>query len=110
MKAAISNDKKLTVVYRIEPGCLGPKGDELVKDFCLFAQQKFEPVDAEIVNWIITPRFDKALPELQYRIQDKLLTQDHAARYLSMFDMDIGSFEEHMEETLVESIELFMDR
>ncbi len=110
MKPAISNDKKLTVVYRIEPGCLGPKGNELVEDFCLFAQQKFEPVNANIINWIITPRLDKSLPELQYQIQDKLLTTDHAARYLSMFDTDITEFEEHMEETLVESIEQFMDR
>lgn len=110
MNTDISNEKKLTVVYRIEAGCLGPTGNELVEDFCIFAQQKFEPVDAKIINWIITPRFDKELPELQYKIQDKLLTAEHAKKYLSMFDKDINEFEEHMEETLVESIEQFMDR
>ena len=101
--------KKLTVTYRVEPGCLGPKGPDLVEDFCRFAQGKFETHDTEVILWNITPRFDKNLPELQHQINNKLLTRDQASRYLSMFEIDINKFEEHIEELLVEFIDEFME-
>ena len=31
--------KKLLVMYRIEPGCLGPQGADYVEEFCVFAKQ-----------------------------------------------------------------------
>ena len=34
--------KKLLVMYRIEPGCLGPQGADYVEEFCVFAKQKIK--------------------------------------------------------------------
>ncbi len=105
----VTNDKKLNVIYRVEPGCLGPTGAELVEDFCRFAQSRFDTQDTDIVVWNITPRFDKSLPELQYSITRKLLTREHAGKYLSLFNQPIDDFEAHVEELLVEFIDEFMD-
>lgn len=108
-KPTLEEDKKLTVTYRVEPGCLGPKGKDLVEDFCSFAQTKFEANDAEFALWNITPRFDKSLPEIQYQIKNKLLSLEQASRYMTMFETDIKPFEEHLEELLVEFIDEFME-
>ena len=35
----INDDKKIRLMYRIEPGCLGTKGAEHIEDFCRFANK-----------------------------------------------------------------------
>lgn len=56
----LAQDKKLTVVIRVEPGCLGPDGNSHVKEFCNVAQVEIEPIDSDFVNWEVVPRFDKS--------------------------------------------------
>lgn len=62
----LSDEMKLTVVFRVEPGCLGPQGANSVDEFCLFAQSKVESLDSDYVIWSIIPRNDKTLPEGHY--------------------------------------------
>ncbi len=82
---SLPKEKKLTVTYRVEPGCLGPKGADHIEKFCLFAQKQVESIDADFVHWEIVPRYDKSLPEMQYQIGKKRLSHDKAATYLQLF-------------------------
>ena len=104
----LPRDKKLTVLHRLEPGCLGPNGAEHIDAFCKIAEKQLQPVDADFVHWLLVPRFDKTLPETQYMIGDKKIRHEQAARYLRMFDMELDEFEEHYHEALASSIDAFL--
>ena len=69
----LPDSKKLTVVYRVEPGCLGPTGRDNIEAFCDYANKELAPTDSGFVNWEIMPRYDKSLPEMQYLIANKKL-------------------------------------
>ena len=45
--------KKLLVMYRIEPGCLGPQGADYVEEFCVFAKQKLKAHHGHCLRWTI---------------------------------------------------------
>jgi len=96
----LSQDQKLTVVFRVESGCLGPKGQDHVEEFCIFVQKEVESIDSDFVHWEIVPRHDKFLPEMQYKVNNKKLTHDKAAKYLEMFKKNLDAFEEHLHEKL----------
>ena len=95
------------VLFRVEPGCLGPDGIEHIEKFCNFAEIEVANVDADFVHWDIVPRFDKTLPEIEYRISHKRLTHDKALKYLSLFDKNLDEFEEHLNDKLALLIDEF---
>ncbi len=92
---ALPQEKKLTVLSRIEPGCLGPDGVDHIESFCRFANQELKKVDSNFVKWLPLPRYDKSLPEMQYSVNSKQLSRDKAAKYLSHFNSELDDFEEH---------------
>ena len=57
----LPEEKKLTVLFRLEPGCLGPKGVEHIDNFCQLAQKEFKSFHSDFVQWTIVPRIDKSL-------------------------------------------------
>ncbi len=105
----LPQDKKLTVIVRVEPGCLGPDGKDHIEEFCNFAQAEVEPIDSDFVHWEIVPRHDKSLPEMQYKTINKMLTHDKAAKYLKMFNKDLDEFEGHLHDKLAVLIEQHLD-
>lgn len=90
---ALSNDKKLTVIFRIEPGCLGPEGASHVEKFCIQAALQLQNVKVGFIDWQVVPRYDKSLAEIDYAINNKALNRDQASRYLQHFDEEIDDFE-----------------
>lgn len=104
----LPQDKKLTVVCRVESGCLGPEGKDHVKDFCVFAQKHVETIDSDFVHWVLVPRVDKTLAEMQYKIGDKNLTHDKAAKYPKIFEKDLDLFEEHLHEELAHLVDQYL--
>ena len=108
--SALPKEKKLTVVFRVEPGCLGPKGKLHAQEFCDLAIQDMEPVDADFVHWEIVPRYDKSLSEMEYQVLGKKMTHDQAARYLALFNKDLDEFEGHLHDHLALLIEGFHGR
>jgi len=110
VKLPLPQDKKLNVVFRVEAGCLGPKGKDHIEQFCSFAQVEVEPIDADFVHWEIVPRHDKSLPEMQYNINGKRLTHDQAAKYLDVFKKSLDEFEGHLHDKLDTLIEQFQGR
>ena len=92
--------KKLTVTFRVEPGCLGPDGADHIENFCKFAKKEVASLDSDFVRWIITPRYDKSLPETEYTTNNKRLDHDKAEKYLQVFSKELDDFEEHLQDKL----------
>lgn len=104
----LPQEKKLTIVFRVEPGCLGPKGMDHINKFCGLAQKKFESIDSDFIHWEIIPRHDKSLPEMQYKINNKKLSSDKAEKYLTLFDKSLHEFEDHLNTKLSLIIDQYM--
>jgi hypothetical protein len=109
-KLPLPQDKKLMVLFRVEPGCLGPDGVEHIEKFCLYAEAQVATMDSNFVHWEIVPRFDKNLPELEYKVHHKKLTHDKAAKYLSIFQKSLDEFEEHLNDKLAMLIDEYLER
>lgn len=105
----LPQNKKLTVMFRVEPGSLGPQGKDHIGQFCAFAQKEVESIDADFVHWEIVSRDNKALPEMQYKIGNKYLTHDKAAKYLIAFNKDLDEFEGHLLEKLALLIDYYRE-
>jgi len=110
MTSQLSDNKKLTIIFRVEPGCLGPKGADLIDDFCAYSNSHIQDFETEIINWDIVPRLDKSLEEMQYMLNDKRLSEDKAQRYLNMLNKEIGEFEERLHEKIADLIDQFSNR
>jgi len=106
----LPSHKKLTVVYKMEPGCLGPNGVETIEGYCQFAQKEIASFNGQFVKWLIQPRFDKSLAEIEYQIDGKRLSSQMAAKYLSVFECDLDDFEEQYNNKLMDYIEIFLER
>jgi len=105
----LSDDKKLHVIYRLEAGCLGPKGVDYIKEFCVFAKSRFDLIDSDFILWEILSRDDKALPEIDYKINHKKLSQAKTEKYLAMLDINIDEFEEKIHGRMPDLIEEYFE-
>lgn len=101
---------KVTIVVRIEPGCLGPTGKDYVEEFCAFAAPVFSKINASFLNWQLTPRYDKSLPEIQYYLNSNSVPDEKAGQYLEIFGSNISSIEEDISAKLTISIDKFFQR
>ncbi len=100
--------QKLKLLYRVEPGCLGPDGVDHIEAFCLFAGDRIAlPYYADCV---FVPRYDKRKPEVSYSLAGKLLAREQLETYLSYFGSDPSLLEESLEEQLALKIEEFAGR
>jgi hypothetical protein len=107
-KLPLPKDKKLMVVFRVEPGCLGPEGKNHVGEFCRSAQKELDTIDSDFVHWELVPRHDKSLPEMQYQINHRDLSHDKAARYLEVFNKSLDEFEGHFHDKLAQLIDEYL--
>jgi hypothetical protein len=107
---AFPDDKKLTVISRVEPGCLGPQGHQHIDEFCRFAQKQADAIDSQLVRWLIVPRTDKTLAETQYEIGEKRLSRDKAVRFLETFDASLDEMEAQLDDNLSRLIERYLGR
>jgi hypothetical protein len=62
------------------------------------------------VRWVITPRYDKSLPETEYKTNNKRLTHDKVKIYLSVFGKNPDEFEEHLQDKLSVLIDQYLGR
>ncbi|MCL1142494.1 hypothetical protein [Shewanella gaetbuli] len=106
----IQTPPKLVILYRLEPGCLGPDGLDHIEVFCQIAQRALATLNANICYWQLTPRFDKSLAELQYSLAGKTLTRDKAAIYVSACQADLTQLEEFFEDKLTLLINRYIAR
>jgi len=104
----LPKEKKLHVLFRLEPGCLGPKGIDLIEGFCEFANSKIS--ELPYATYLFVPRFDKTLPEWEYKINSRNLSNEKVESYLAIFSQVKSHFEEGLEEKVTEYIEIYLNR
>lgn len=109
-KIPLPTEKKLTILFRVESGCLGPEGRDLIDGFCDIAQNKIEQIESDYVHWVITPRTDKTQAETQFEIDGKLLTREQAEKYLGLFSIDIDDLETRLFENITDLVEEYLGR
>ena len=99
--------KKLTIQIRVEPGCLGPDGKEHIETFCVAAAKIFEAVEPELVNWTLLPRYDKQLPEQEFFIEGRKLSEEQASLFLRRFGRELGEVQDRLESVLAQLVERY---
>jgi hypothetical protein len=104
----LSADKKLSIIFRVEPGCLGPQGSAHVSGFCDFAQQECHSLESDYIDWNIVPRNDKSLPEIEFALAGKKISSSQAEKYLILFDKKLDAVEEHLGDRLETLIVRFL--
>lgn len=104
----LPEDKKLSVTYRVEAGCLGPDGENYIAEFCKLAQLAFQTLDSDYIDWNIVHRKDKTLPEMEYNVAGKRMNHDQAEKYLTVFDKSLDEFEGRLSDKLTILIDRFM--
>jgi len=95
---------RVTVIYRVDPGALGPGSESIVEGFCRFAQKEFDDLFKDCIDWEIMPRFDKSEKEIQYKIRNRDLSVQQASLYLDALGKEQGSFESKLYKQLESSI------
>ncbi|WP_394201743.1 hypothetical protein [Shewanella waksmanii] len=93
---------------RIEPGCLGPNGAELVESFCKHAYEELKLFHPKLVNWIPLPRYDKSLPEFEYRVLDKKISRQQAIKLVEVLGGDLSDLEDLFNDKITELIFVFL--
>ena len=106
----LAEDKKLTVIFRVEPGCLGPEGLSHVDKFCIQALLQLQRIHPEFLKWQVVPRHDKSLAEMDFAINGKVLSRDQAKRYLEYLKQDIDAFEMNVFDRIPELIDQYFGR
>ena len=104
-----SDNVRVTVLYRVEPGCLGPEGKFFIEDFCAYANDTFMNVQQEHVNWLFVPRHDKSLAEIQYQYRERNLSREMAKKLFSIKAIDIDDFEDRLNDQIPEMIDKFLE-
>jgi hypothetical protein len=105
---SLQEGEKLSVTYRVEPGCLGPEGINHIAKFCDFSQVQLQTLDADYVIWNIVPRTDKSLPEMDYCVVGKKISFSQAEKYLALLDQSLEDFEGRLSDRLASLIDEFM--
>lgn len=100
----------VSVLCRIEPGCLGPDGREHIEAFCALAQQAMKHFVADVVTWTLVPRYDKTLPEMEYSVANKSLSRAQVIQYFNTLGQDVDTFEETFNDKLTAFINLYIAR
>jgi hypothetical protein len=104
----LAHDKKLVILCRIEPGCLGPDGIDHIADFCRYANKELKCDASHYIRWLPLPRYDKSLDEIEYLVGEKGLSRIQAAVYLEVFNQDLAEFEEQFHERLASMINCYL--
>jgi len=110
LEANFPESKKMTVIFRMEPGSLGPDGIQYIDEFCEFAQVQLQACAHFYINWLIIPRLDKSLPEMEFQIANKRLVSLKAKQYFSMFGESLENIEDQLEDNLEAIINQYFGR
>ena len=106
----IPENKKMLVLFRVEPGALGPDGREYIEEFCDFAQLQLQACAKPYIIWSIIPRFDKQLVEIEFQFAGKKLPANKANQYLNVFGDNLADFEDQLENHLEAIINQYFGR
>ena len=101
----LPQEKKLFVIYRLEPVCLGSVGYKKINQFCAHITKNVLPIDSGFIKWTVLPRLKAKEREIEFRMGGKLLKKHQVVRYLAVFDRDYDLFEDTINQSIMEQID-----
>lgn len=107
MTQTLVSAKRLTIQIRIEPGCLGPDGKAHIDTFCTAASRIFAAIEPERVQWLLLPRHDKQLPEQEFFIEGRKLTEVQASLLLAHMGLTLAALQERSDAMLAQLVERY---
>lgn len=110
MTTIVNTENTLVILYRLEPGCLGPDGGDHVEVFCDIAQKALMKLHTNICVWQLTPRYDKRLEEFEYYLNQKHLTLSQVDKYLQACHLNIETLHSDFENKLTHLIDQYIAR
>ena len=109
MSKEIPESQKLHMLFRVEPGCMGPAGIDHINEFVDYANENIKRLNKPYVVWQIEARTNKKLPEIEYRVANKLLKEPQVEKYLSLFGSSVDTFEDEVNEHIALMVDEFWD-
>ncbi len=103
-------DAKLTLLFRVEPGCLGPDGKVYIDEFCHLAQQAFASNQHPWLAIKIVPRYDKQRPETEYLLGERGLNRSKAERYMMLHGKALSQLECQLNDLISDLIDHYLRR
>lgn len=107
MQQTTGSAKKLSIQIRIEPGCLGPDGKSHIDTFCLAASRIFATLEPERVSWVLIPRHDKQLPEQEFFVEGRKLSEEQAGMLLQRMGLTLSLLQERSDALLAQLVERY---
>jgi hypothetical protein len=101
---------KVVILFRLEPGCLGPDGADHIETFCHVAERALVNLNADVCHWFLAPRLDKSLTEIQYSLAGKVLSRDKAVKFIDSFEQNLDEIEARFEDKLTQLINQYIAR
>ncbi|EOD56367.1 hypothetical protein [Aeromonas molluscorum] len=99
--------KRLTIQIRLEPGCLGPDGKAHIDTFCAAATRIFAAIEPERLHWVLLPRHDKQLPEQEFFIDDRKLSEEQATQLIARMGLVLATLQERSDAMLALLVERY---
>ena len=99
----------MTLLFRIEPGCLGPDGRQHIETFCKLAEQVYLRHPLNGVQFEFVPRYDKQLPEREFLLGERTLNRNQAIRLLEHYGLELARIETQLDDTLSRLISHYTD-
>jgi hypothetical protein len=104
----MNKDMRIQLLYRVEPGCLGPDGIDQIEAFCQFAAEKIPPPNYAIFSF--TPRYDKLLDEKEYSLMNRKISDAQVTNYFEKIDKPLDEFESQVDELIAFAVDAFFNR
>ncbi|MDX7763734.1 hypothetical protein SJS80_17705 [Aeromonas caviae] len=98
---------RLTIQIRLEPGCLGPDGKQHIDTFCAAANRILAAIEPRRVHWVLLPRHDKQLPEQEFLIEGRKLSEAQASLLLQRLGLALDPLLEQSDAVLSQLIERY---
>lgn len=98
MLDVLTENQKLQITYRIEPGTLGANGKDFIEAFCPFVLGQSKDFYPQVIRLNVVPRYDKSLPEKEFSVMNKLISDSQAEKYLQAFELDLEDIEDQLDD------------
>jgi len=104
----LPDNRKLNIIFSLDKSCLGPKEDEPIEEFCLYAMKKIKLGSDDWINWSATPKTVSLAKEVSYHINGKTLLPAQATQYIERLGGNLKDLEMDFFSKTARLIDLFL--
>jgi len=102
--------EKLNIQYFVEAGCLGADGKKHIDSFCDFSQQQLNSQYKDHFTFEVRALTNIHQHHFQYIWHSKKLNEKQVTQYFLALDIQVKTFEDEIDNTIVSLIEDYLNR